>query len=222
VDLASNVPTGRGMGSSAATAVALVRALARAAGAELDAKTASALAFESEKVTHGSPSGIDNTVVALGRPIRFQRGSATEIAVGQLLTLLVADSGVPGPTRTMVAGVRERRDLRPAAYDAWFARIGGIAEESVAVLARGDVARLGRLMNANHLVLQAMRVSTPGLDRIVGAARLAGALGAKVSGAGGGGVAIALVTPATAAAVTEACLAAGAVQVLRTMIEATK
>lgn len=221
VDLASTVPTGRGMGSSAAIAVALVRALAHAAGTELDAPTASALAYESEKVTHGTPSGIDNSVVALGRPLRFARGIATGIAIGQPLTLLVADTGLPGATRAMVAGVRARRAERPEAYDDWFARIGHMAEEAVPVLARGDLARLGRLMNANHLVLQAMRVSTPGLDRIVGAARLAGALGAKVSGAGGGGVAIALVSPTTAAAVTEACLEAGAVQVLRTLVEAT-
>jgi mevalonate kinase len=221
IELASTVPTGRGMGSSAAAAVAIARAVARAVGRPFTDAAAAAVALAAEQVTHGHPSGIDNTVIALGRPLRFRRGEATPLVIPQPFTLLVADSGSDGPTRAMVAGVRERRDQRPDVYDDWFARIGRVADDGASALANGDWPRLGRLMNANHLVLQAMRVSTPRLDQLVGAARLAGALGAKLSGAGGGGVVVALVTPDGAAAVTQALTAAGAVQVLRTVVEAT-
>jgi mevalonate kinase len=221
VELASTVPTGRGMGSSAAVAVALVRALGRAGGGSFDDDLVGGLAYASEQVTHGTPSGIDNTVIALGRPIRFEQGVATPLVVTRPLTLLVADSGSASPTGQMVARLRERRGRRPEAYDGWVDQIGRLVDEATVALAHDDVPRLGRLMNTNHLVLQAMRLSTPALDRIVAAARQAGALGAKLSGGGGGGVALALVTPATAAAVTQACLAAGATQVIRTGLEAT-
>ncbi len=221
IEVASTVPAGRGLGSSAAIAVALVRAVARAAGHELDDAVASELALAAERVAHGTPSGIDNTVVALGRPIRFVGGQATPLAVGEPLTLLIADSGQPSATADMVAGVRARRDRSPQAYEDWFAQIGRLADEAAAALAHGNAIRLGRLLNTNHLALQAMRVSTPKLDLLVSAARTAGALGAKLSGAGGGGVVIALVTPDTAAAVSQALTAAGAVQVLRTVVEAT-
>jgi mevalonate kinase len=220
VDLASTVPTGRGLGSSAATAVALVRALGAAAGRELSAEEAGRLAFEAERVTHGRPSGIDNTVVALGRPIRFERGAHRPLGLRLPLTLLIADSGQPGDTRAMVEGVQLRHARRPAAYGGWFERIRRLVDEATVALAEGDLPRLGRLMNANHLALQAMRVSTPALDRLVAAARGAGALGAKLSGSGGGGIVIALVAPEQAAAVGQAFSAAGAGQVLRTVVEA--
>jgi mevalonate kinase len=221
IDLASTVPTGRGMGSSAATAVALVRAVGRAVGVGLDDAAVSALAFEAERVTHGTPSGIDNTVIAGGRPIRFAAGSLTPLVIRTPLTLLVADSGVASPTRDMVSGVRARRAARPTTYSDWIHRIGRLADDAVGALCQGELRRLGQLMNSNHLILQAMRVSTPRLDQLVGAALTAGALGAKVSGAGGGGVIVALATADTAAAVARALSATGAVQVIRTVVEAT-
>jgi mevalonate kinase len=221
IELASTVPIGRGMGSSAAAAVVIARAIARALGQPLSERDVSAVALAAETVTHGKPSGIDNTVIALGRPIRFLRGEATPLVISQPMTLLVADSGADGPTRQMVAGVRARRQQQPAVYDDWFERIGRLVDDAATALAGTDLQRLGRLMNTNHLVLQAMRVSTPRLDQLVGAARMAGALGAKLSGAGGGGVVVALVTPDSATAVSQALTTAGASQVLRTVVEAT-
>lgn len=213
--LSSRIPVGRGLGSSAAVAVALVRAIGQAAEEDWDAATVATLAFASERKAHGTASGVDNTVIAHEAPIRFARGRATPLAIGAPFTLLVADSGQPGSTRAMVAGVRERREARAAVYEDWFARIGRLVDEAAGAIAEGDLPRLGRLMSSNHLVLQAMRVSTPRLDALVAAARHAGALGAKLSGAGGGGIAIALVRPEHEAAVGAALRAAGGLELLR-------
>ncbi len=220
IELTSTVPTSRGMGSSAAVAVALVRAIGLAAGEAWDEATIAALAYASERQVHGTPSGIDNTVIAHGRPIRFAQGQARPLAVGAPLALVIADSGTCGATRDIVAGVRARYARRSLVYDDWFNRIGRLADEAAAAIADGQAIRLGTLMNTNHLILQALRVSTPALDQLVAAARGAGALGAKLSGAGGGGVVVALATPETGAAVAAELRAAGAAQVFRTVVEA--
>ncbi|RIL12770.1 mevalonate kinase [bacterium] len=215
VEVTSSIPTGRGMGSSAAVAVALVRAIGEAAGEDWDDATVASLAYVAEKHAHGTPSGIDNTVIAFGRPIRFQQGRATPIGFGAPWCVLAADSGTAGLTREVVAGVRARRQAHPDVYDDWFRRIGKLVDEAVAALAEGSLHRVGWLMNQNHLVLQAMGVSTPRLDALVGAARGAGAFGAKLSGAGGGGVVVALAAPGTEAAVTSALRQADAAAVWR-------
>lgn len=219
IEITSSIPTGRGLGSSAAVAVALVRAIGQAASEDWDEATLAALAFASEKQVHGTPSGIDNTVAALGRPIRFAQGRAKPLAVGAPLTLVIADTGDVGATREIVAGVRERYQTQQTTYDDWFRRIGRLADEAAAAIAEGQVIRLGHLMNSNHLILQALQVSTPALDLLVGAARAAGALGAKLSGSGGGGVVVALSLPGKAAEVAAAMRAAGAVQVIDTTVE---
>lgn len=221
IEVASTVPTGRGMGSSAAIAVALARAVRRAMGEGASDEEIAALALAAERVTHGTPSGIDNTVVALECPIRFHAGRATRLTLPEPLMLLIADSGLPSATADMVAGVRRRREQQPAAHAHWFAQIARLVDDAAAAIARGEAIRLGRLMNTNHLVLQALRVSVPAVDLLVSAAREAGALGAKLSGAGGGGVVIALVTPDTATEVSRALLDAGAEKVLRSVIETT-
>jgi len=222
IEITSTVPCGRGLGSSAAVAVALVQAIGRACGtaeeAEWDEATVAALSFAAERLAHGTPSGIDNTVIAFGHPIRFAHGEARRLAVGAPLTLLVADSGDLGSTRAAVAGVRARYEARPVAYGDWFRRIGHLVDEASTAIAGGSVIRLGWFMNANHLILQAMEVSTPRLDTLVAAARQAGALGAKLSGAGGGGVVVALATPETAAGVRAALHAAGAAAVWETRV----
>ncbi|MCB0216992.1 MAG: mevalonate kinase, partial [Chloroflexi bacterium] len=187
IELTSQVPSGRGLGSSAAVAAAVVRAVGAAAEQDWDAQTVADLALEGERRAHGRPSGIDNTVVAFGRPIRFQQGRAEPLVVGAPLCFLVADSGRRGATSELVARVREASEARPGTYAGWFARIGQLVDDAATAIARGNASRLGRLMDLDHLILQAMRVSTPELDALVAAARGAGARGAKLAGSGGGG-----------------------------------
>lgn len=220
VRIESRIPTGRGMGSSAAVAVAAARAVRTAAGAARDPEAEAAAALHAERITHGTPSGIDTSVISRGRPIRFARDTgAAELAVGSPLHVVVADSGAPGRTRDMVAAVRERRARDPRAFDATIEAIGALVRHAVELLAAGDAVELGRLMDRNHALLQTLGVSTPALDRLVDAARQAGALGSKLSGSGGGGVVVALAGRDAEARRIEAALgAAGAPRTYRTTI----
>jgi mevalonate kinase len=220
IDLESTIPVASGLGSSAAVAVALVRAVSLACGAAPSDEMVAAMALEAERRTHGRPSGIDNTVVALGRPIRYHQGEITRLAAASPVHLVVAHSGQLGLTREMVAAVGVRRALEPARHEEWFDHIGALAEAGCRAIETGDLELLGRLLDANHELLQQLGVSTPALDRLVAAAREAGALGAKLSGAGGGGVMVALVAAAQQEAVAGALEDAGALPVLATTVPA--
>ncbi len=222
ITIDSTIPIERGLGSGAAIGVAMIRACATYLGLDLSDADVSAMAYETEKLHHGTPSGIDNTVVAYNQPVYFVRGQAIELLrVGAPLHLLVADSGTRGSTANIVSGVRQRRDTDPSAYDALFGQIGDISRKARAVVKSGDVKRLGELFDNNQRLLEQIGVSSPALERLCTAARAAGALGAKLSGAGLGGNMIALITPHTKAAVRAALLAAGAVAVIETVIEET-
>ncbi len=210
----SRIPVARGLGSGTAVATAMVRALAQHYGQELTVTEVSALVYRTEMILHGTPSGIDNTVVAHERPVWFRRGAEPVlVALGAPLTLVIADTGVPANTREAVAAVRERHEADPASVDALFDAIGALAEEGRAALVAGDRGRLGALMARNQEYLRPLGVSTPALEEIIAAAQEAGALGAKLSGGGRGGCAIALVTAQRRDAVAAAMADAGAAKV---------
>lgn len=210
----SRIPVARGLGSGTAVATAIVRALARHYGRDLPVDAVSDLVYRTEVILHGTPSGIDNTVVAHERPVWFRRGAEPVLLMlGAPLTLVIADTGVPANTREAVAAVRRLREADAGAIDGLFDAIGALAEEGRVALSKGDRARLGALMASNQEYLRALGVSTPALDRLVEAARDAGALGAKLSGGGRGGCAVALVAEGARDAVAAAMAAAGAVRV---------
>lgn len=219
IELESDLPIASGLGSGAATAAAVARALARWLGYELTAAQLSSIIYETEKIHHGTPSGIDNTVIAYEQPIWFVRGTTpTPFNVGGTFHWLVADTGVSSPTRHTVGDVREAWLNDPAPAEARFDRIAALVHEAHAALEQGDAPRVGALMNQNHALLVEMGVSSEENDRLADAARAAGALGAKLSGGGRGGNNLALVTPATLPAVRDALLHAGAVRVLHTTL----
>lgn len=189
----SNVPLGAGLGSSAALAVALVRA---AGGAGLGVEEVARRALELEKLAHGTPSGIDSTVIAHGRPIAFRRGEAAEpLRLGAPLRLIVAVFPRRGTTASLVDGVRRLAKDDPERFRATLDAIRKAAELGRTYLERGDLPMVGVALSANHGALRALGVSTPTLDEACEAACQAGALGAKMSGAGGGGAALALLAP---------------------------
>jgi mevalonate kinase len=119
-----------------------------------------------------------------------------------------------------VGGVRARYEAHPTQTGAWIERIGVLVRLASEALAAGDLPQLGTLMDENQRLLEAIGVSSPELETLIGAARAAGALGAKLSGGGMGGFMLALVTPATAQAVQRALCAAGAKQIFATSLEA--
>jgi len=132
---------------------------------------------------------------------------------------LIADTGRPSPTRATVAAVRAGWEAEPARYEPLLDAIGALVDAARAAIEGGDVAALGPLLNRNQALLEALDVSSPDLRRLAAAALAAGASGTKLSGGGRGGNLIALVTPATAAAVGQALRAAGAVAVIETLVD---
>ena len=131
---------------------------------------------------------------------------------------MIADSGMPSPTHETVGAVRRRREADPERYDGYFDAISNIVREARRAIETGRSAALGPLFDRNHMLLQAIGVSTPRLDQLVLAARNAGALGAKLSGGGGGGNIIALVESTTTEMVGGALHVAGAVRIVTTTI----
>jgi mevalonate kinase len=215
----SDLPIGAGLGSGAAVSVAVVRALAAFLEHEITVKAISALTYEVEKIHHGTPSGIDNTVVAWERPVYFVKGNAPEVfTIGAPFHVLIADSGISGSTREAVAGVRQRWEQARELYEARFDQMGAIADAARQAIARGEQARLGKLLDENHVRLREIGVSIPVLDRLVTAAREAGALGAKLTGAGMGGNVIALAPEAQIESIRRALLRAGARRVWHTIV----
>lgn len=215
----SAIPIASGMGSGAAVSTALVCALAKYLGQPLEPSEVSKLVYEVEKIHHGTPSGIDNTVIAYEKPIYFVRERPVErLTVGEPFTLLIADTGKPSPTGKIVRRVRRNREREPAHYDALFDQIGDIASEARGAIENGEVESLGPLMDENHELLIELGVSSSLLNELVETARLTGALGAKLSGAGQGGNIIALVEDDFVEEVAEALREAGAVRVIQTTV----
>jgi mevalonate kinase len=221
IELTSEIPIASGLGSGAALNAALVRAIYAHAGVEPDPAQVSSLVYLGEQIYHGTPSGIDNTVVAYGQPVWFVKGTPPTIFVPAApFTLAIADSGIASPTHQTVGGVRQRREIEPARYETIFDAIETLVWEARRAIEKGESAALGPIFDRNHALLQEIGVSTALLDQLAGAARQAGALGAKLSGGGGGGNIIALVRPERAAYVGAALQAAGAIRVVITTVSA--
>ncbi|NMC78117.1 MAG: mevalonate kinase [Chloroflexi bacterium] len=219
--ITSSIPIAAGLGSGAAVSVAVSRALSNFLGRPLSDEVISSLAYQAEQVYHGTPSGIDNTVIAYARPIYFVRGQPfLPLKVAEPVTLVIADSGQPASTAQMVGGVAARWREDPARYNALFDAIGEIARQARPLIENGPASELGPLMSANHEALVELGVSSPSLDRLVKAAQQSGALGAKLSGAGGGGNMLALAPAEIAEQVAEALQQAGAVRTIVTTIPA--
>jgi mevalonate kinase len=216
----STIPIAAGLGSGAAVSVACLRALSAFVGRPLPTARISALVFEQEKIFHGTPSGIDNTVIAYAQPIFFVRDQPFELLnITAPLTLIIADTGIKSSTAAAVGAVRQRWQQDTATFERLFDQIGDIALQARACLENAALPALGPLLDENHRLLQAAGVSCPELDRLVTAARQAGAWGAKLCGGGLGGNMIALVDPAQAEPVAAALRSAGAVRTWITQVQ---
>jgi hydroxymethylglutaryl-CoA reductase len=207
----SSLPRGMGLGSSAALAVAITRAVARCTGTDVDDERVNAIAFACEKLAHGTPSGIDNTLSCYGEPMLFQNTGSLEIQTLRLEEfppLVIGLSHAAGPTHEQVAGVLSRFKQDKKRYDLLFDQMGEISRSGAEALVARQYDVLGRSMNICHGLLNAIEVSTPDLENMIAVARNNGAIGAKLTGAGGGGSIVAL-CPGTEDAVIEALHQAG-------------
>ncbi len=216
----STIPIAAGLGSSAAVAVAVVRVLARALNLSLTPAQVSAIAYKAETITHGTPSGVDNTVIAYEQPVWFVRGGPPEpFSIDRPFTLIIAHSGIQASTREVVAGVRARWQEDRSRYEAIFDAIADLVHRVRDALERGAIEAAGRLMTENHRQLQALGVSIPRLDAMVQAALAAGAWGAKLAGAGCGGNIVILTPKERVQPITVAVRRAGARDIWVTTVE---
>ncbi|TNF24239.1 MAG: mevalonate kinase [Deltaproteobacteria bacterium] len=181
------LPIGSGLGSSAALAVALVRALG-----VRDTEEVRRLAHGLERLAHGRPSGVDDAVAAYGRPVWFEGGVVTPIEAPAALPLWIATTP-PGPsTKVAVASVARWGEAHPERFGRLLDASRADTERGRELLAAGAWERLGALLDDAHVRLSEVGVSTPTLDAVCAAAREAGAWGAKLTGAGMGGAALVL------------------------------
>lgn len=224
IEVKSEIPIASGMGSGAAVSTALVRALAAYFGKAFSAAEISALVFETEKMYHGTPSGIDNTVIAYEQAIRFvrrvppQENEITPFHIARPFTLAIANTGIASPTKITVGDVRRGWQTNRARFEKLFDEIGAIVAQAQAALARGENEALGELMTRNQRVLETLGVSSREIETLLDAGLRAGASGGKLSGGGRGGNVIFVVEPRDADKIKRALLDAGATSVMVTQV----
>jgi mevalonate kinase len=187
------VPGGAGLGCSAAIGVAVAYAVGDAIDAPLDVATASDAATAWERVFHGNPSGIDVATAIHGGVLAFRRGdSPRRVSFPEPIDLVVASTGEASSTKAMVEQVARQLARRPQVVERTFDGIDQLATKGLLALEAARWWELGQMMDLNHALLASLMVSTEKLELVCNTARAAGAMGAKLTGGGGGGCAIAL------------------------------
>jgi len=220
IKVTSTIPVASGLGSGAAVTVALTRALSSHLDVSMSDEEVSIFTYEIEKLHHGTPSGIDNTVVTYAKPVYFVKGRPIEtLTVGNQFTIIIGDTGISAPTKESVGAVRKLWEADKVKWDGVFDQVGEIANRARKAIEQGRTKELGRLMDQNHALLQEMTVSSLELDTLVSAAVKAGALGAKMSGGGRGGNMIALTETDGSESVSEALINAGAKRAIVTPVK---
>jgi mevalonate kinase len=196
--LGGNLPGFSGLGASAASSVAIARAIAEEIGKKFSDERINEIAYEAEKAYAGTPSGIDNTAATFGGLLWFRKnmkGGANTIeklGIREPVEIVIGSTGVVANTKAMVEGVAERKRNHPEKYDTLFEQAEAIAIIGRKALQEYDLKKVGELMNGNHRLLQEIEVSHEKLDHLVNVARKQGSYGAKLTGGGGGGCMVAL------------------------------
>ncbi len=215
LQIRSQIPIARGLGSGAAVICALVRAVSEAVGCHLNLEAQNRIVYASEAVLHGSPSGIDNLTVIYGLPLYYQKGHAPQFFQPRNSpSFLLADTGISVPTSTAVNKVAKLRHQRPNEVEGWLRDIGEISRTMYGALTQACHLELGPLINANQELLRRLGVSSVANEKLIQAALEGGAPAAKVTGAGLGGQVLVLAPEQECADLEKILLAAGAKAVL--------
>jgi len=237
ITLGGDLEAVSGIGASAANCVALARACSEVFNLNLSEEQINQAAYEGEKGYHGTPSGVDNTASTYGGILKFQRTDSSPIfsrlQLGKEIEVVYASTGIVSSTTTVVGDVRKRKEADPVWFDELMQQYQKLYDAALIALENGmfvvtvhgantiiaDWATLGQLMDKNHSLCQQLTVSCTELDHLVQVSRDAGAIGAKMSGTGRGGLMIAL-TPGAELQdkVAQALRAAGAPQVWKSTI----
>lgn len=196
--LGGNLPGFSGIGASAASSVAIARAIAEEIEMDLTDERINYIAYEAEKAYAGTPSGIDNTAATFGGLIWFKRNldggpnMIERLNIREPVEVVIGNTGIVANTKAMVAGVAKREKKHPKKYNALFKQAEEMASIARKALEDFALKKVGKLMNENHRLLQEIEVSCKELDYLVNLAREQGAFGAKLTGGGGGGCMVAL------------------------------
>lgn len=200
IDATVELPSGAGLGSSAALGVAVLRALDRARGVTRDADSELAISMAWERVFHGNPSGIDNAMAIAGGLAWYVRDEPLiRVHAKSPIHLVVGDSAEACSTKTTVESIARQREQNPDKINRTLEAIAAIVRNGRLALESGDQVALGQLFDMNQSLLASMLISTSTLEEMIAIAREAGALGAKLTGGGGGGCMIALANDADGA-----------------------
>jgi len=196
--LGGTLPGLSGLGASAASSVAIAKAIAEELSMNLSNEEVNQIAYEAEKAYAGNPSGIDNTAATYGGLMWFKKNlgcgpsSVERLRVNMPVEIIIGSTGKVANTKAMVAGVAERKDKYPEKYDQIFKQAENLTYAGRKALESYDLKKVGELMNKNHRLLQEIEVSSMELDLLADIARKNGAFGAKLTGGGGGGCMVAL------------------------------
>lgn len=206
----SNLPMSVGLGSSAAAAVAIIASVTGAFGVTPSREELFNMALDVERTVHVNPSGIDPAISVNGGAIIYAKKMGVKpVELAEGFTLILGNTGIARSTGAMVEMVRRFAETHPETMMHLRRASSSITIGALKALREGNLKELGLLMNVNHGLLEAIGVSSPKLNRLVYAAREAGALGAKLTGAGGGGCMVALTTEERVKDVAEAIGKAG-------------
>ncbi|MGO4939664.1 mevalonate kinase [Fundicoccus sp. Sow4_D5] len=214
ITIDSTIPQERGMGSSAAVSVAIVRAICDYYCVPISDKQLHLIVNQAEVIAHESTSGLDTLMTSTPNPVIYRKSQTPRpFPLKMDAFLVVADSGQAGQTKLAVNHVRLLKEKKPLLVEELMSAIGKFVQQAHDAIQANDATELGRLMTYNHYYLNQLGISNPILDRIINAAWLGGALGAKLTGGGLGGCVIALATDeASAQVVAQEMKEAGAIQ----------
>jgi len=210
IEINSTVPVAAGLGSSAAVVAAVTAAVSALLNVKMSKEDVFRITYEAEKIVHGTPSGIDPAISTFGGTLLFQMDTGFKpLDVKMEIPLVIGDTGVERSTRVQIEKVREIKEKYPQVVDPIMLAAREIVLRAMDALKENDMKALGDLMNINHALLYGVGVSDESLEWLITAARKAGALGAKLTGAGGGGCMIALARNERLEQVLEAIQKAG-------------
>ena len=196
--LGGSLPGFSGLGASAASSVAIARAISEEFVLSVSNQEINQIAYEAEKAYAGNPSGIDNTAATFGGLLWFEKNLTggpnriEEISLKQPVEIVIGSTGIVANTKAMVEGVAERKKADPQKYDPLFKQAKELAITARTAIRNFDLIKVGELMNNNHRLLMEIGVSCKDLDDLVVIAKETGAYGAKLTGGGGGGCMTAL------------------------------
>ncbi len=228
ISLGGNLPSFSGLGASAASSVAIARAIAEELGRSFSDERINEIAYEAEKAYAGTPSGIDNTAATFGGLLWFKKNmtggpnTIEKLGIRVPVEIIIGSTGVVANTKAMVEGVAARKKQNPEKYDPIFKQAEELALAGRKALEDFDLEEVGRLMDENHRLLREIGVSSKELDYLVDLARAKGAFGAKLTGGGGGGCMTALTPSKTLQEKVAKAIEHAGFEVLRTKIGVQK